>query len=281
MNISNNKKLQVEVEHQKAKSKIIGFVPTMGALHQGHLSLVNFAYQYCDTVIVSIFVNPTQFNNSNDLEKYPRNFDQDIQLLRDNNRNTIVYTPCVSDVYGAHVEAEDFDFGTIVTHMEGEYRQGHFNGVGTVLKRLFTIIKPHKAFFGEKDFQQLQLVKRLVEITQQPVEVIGCPTMRKENGLAESSRNYRLTTAELNDAGLIYQSLLTAKQMLETESISSIKKAVITLFEDQDTLTLEYFEIVPVSTLVPAEVKEKNKTYRAFIGAYIRDVRLIDNLALN
>lgn len=281
MNISTNTALQEQIQDLKAHKKIIGLVPTMGALHEGHLSLVNFAYQYCDVVVVSIFVNPTQFNNSGDLEKYPRNFEKDYQLLISNNPKTIVYTPSINHVYGEDVKAEDFDFGSIVSYMEGQYRQGHFNGVGTVLKRLFAIVKPHKAFFGEKDFQQLQLVKKLVEITQQPVEVIGSPTLRMSNGLAESSRNYRLTPAEVEEASLIYKALSQAKTMFNDFSINEIKSSIQDLFEDHQLLELEYFEVAPTSTLIPAQTKKTHLNYRAFIAAYIRDVRLIDNLALN
>lgn len=281
MNITDNKALQQELQPLKALNKIIGLVPTMGALHQGHLSLVNFAFQYCDVVVVSIFVNPTQFNNASDLEKYPRNFDKDEHMLHQNNPQTIVYTPKVKDVYKNEITATKFDFGSIVKHMEGTYRHGHFNGVGTVLQKLFDIVKPDKAFFGEKDFQQLQLVKKLVKITGQKIDVMGCPTLRMKNGLAESSRNYRLTPAEMNKASLIYEALTQAKHMFSQHSISEIKAEVETIFKNDDTLSLEYFEIAPADSLIPSKNKENAINYRGFIAAYIRDIRLIDNLALN
>jgi len=273
--------LQHLLKEFKKEGKTIGLVPTMGALHEGHISLIDFAYSYCDKVVVSIFVNPTQFNNATDLEKYPRNTEKDAEFLRAHQSETIVFTPEVSEVYSDKVETESFDFGSIIKHMEGEFRTGHFDGVGSVLKRLFNIVHPDKAFFGEKDFQQLQAVKKLVEITGQDIEIIGCPTSRNEFGLAQSSRNFRLNSDELKEAELIYKALSKAKRMFESNSIETIEHEVKTMFKQHPSLELEYFNIVKTKDLIPTQHKETGENYRAFIAAYLSEVRLIDNMAIN
>jgi len=170
----------------------IGFVPTMGALHKGHLSLIKKAKKENDIVVVSIFINPTQFDNSEDLKKYPKTLDKDLELLKSVNCD-YVFTPNVSEVYQDDISANSFDFGGIENEMEGKFRKGHFDGVGTIVKRLFEIVKPNKAYFGEKDFQQLQIIKKLTEIENLPIEIIGCKIFREKDGLAMSSRNTRLT----------------------------------------------------------------------------------------
>ena len=281
MVIDSKLSLQHVLEEFKKEGKTIGLVPTMGALHEGHISLIDFAYSYCDKVVVSIFVNPTQFNNAKDLEKYPRNTKKDAEFLRAHQPETIVFTPEVSEVYSDKVESESFDFGSIIQYMEGEFRTGHFDGVGSVLKRLFNIVNPDKAFFGEKDFQQLQAVKKLVEITGQDIEIIGCPTSRNEFGLAQSSRNFRLNSEELKEAELIYKALSKAKRMFESNSIESIEHEVKTMFQQHPAMELEYFNIVKTKDLVPTQDKETGENYRAFIAAYLSEVRLIDNMAIN
>ncbi|MCH8534186.1 MAG: pantoate--beta-alanine ligase [Flavobacteriaceae bacterium] len=263
------------------KNQIIGLVPTMGALHDGHLALVEHAYKDCDYVVVSIFVNPTQFNNSSDLQKYPRNLEADVSLLHQQNSKTIVFTPSIEEIYKEGVVAETFDFGSITKFMEGEFRQGHFDGVGTIIKHLFNIVQPHKAYFGEKDYQQLSLIKKLVEITKQPVEIIGSPTYRETSGLAKSSRNKRLDEQQLEVATLLHRSLLYAKNNFNKLSISEIKEKVKGLFDQEKRLDLEYFEFAAVDDLIPTEDKVENKKYRAFIAAVINDVRLIDNISVN
>lgn len=281
MVINSKTTLQETLEIHKKEGKTIGLVPTMGALHNGHLSLVNYAYSHCDRVIVSIFVNPTQFNNASDLEKYPRNVFDDAEFLKAHNPETIVFTPEVKDIYTEKIESESFDFGNLVKYMEGEFRTGHFNGVGSVLKRLFEIVKPDKAFFGEKDYQQLMVVKKLVEITKQDVEIIGCPTSRNEFGLAQSSRNFRLDKTQLKEAELIYKALITSKSMFPKNSIETIEKEVEQMFAKHPTFELEYFSIVKEEDLVPTKTKEIKEKYRAFIAAFLGEVRLIDNMAIN
>lgn len=272
--------LQETLEIAKKEGNTIGLVPTMGALHEGHLSLINFAYSQCDKVVVSIFVNPTQFNNASDLEKYPRNVSKDAEFLKTHNPETIVFTPEVKEIYSGKVESEAFEFGDFVNFMEGEFRTGHFDGVGSVLKRLFEIVKPDKAFFGEKDYQQLRVVKKLVEITGQNVEIIGCPTSRNEFGLAQSSRNYRLNAAQLKEAELIYKALTKAKTMFSSNSVESIEKEIKQMFEAQPSFELEYFSIVKEKDLIPTKTKDPKEHYRAFIAAFLGEVRLIDNMAL-
>lgn len=280
MVIKSKESLHKTLEIHKNKEKTIGLVPTMGALHDGHLALIDFAYKFCDVVVVSIFVNPTQFNNSSDLEKYPRHVEKDAAFLKKHNSKTLVFTPNVEEVYVDGLKSESYDFGSIVDHMEGEFRAGHFDGVGSVLKRLFTIVSPDKAFFGEKDYQQLIAVKTLVNITGQKVEVIGCPTNRNEFGLAQSSRNFRLSDTQLKEGELIFEALSKAKSMFHDYSILDIEREVNKKFQ-QSTLKLEYFSIVKTKDLIPTTTKEPKEAYRGFIAAFLGDVRLIDNMALN
>lgn len=273
--------LQQHVSYLKHEGKTIGFVPTMGALHKGHLSLVSRAAAACDAVVVSIFINPTQFDNPADLEKYPRTLKSDLALLQDFNQDLILFTPNPSEIYGEKVEARHFDFDGLEQVMEGKYRSGHFNGVGTVVKRLFEIVKPDKAFFGEKDFQQLQIIKKLNEKGKLGIEVIGCPIDREETGLARSSRNERLNLKTRAEAGFIYQILLQVKEKFGTENAFYIKNWVEKQFEKNPFLKLEYFEIADSNTLMSEEEPKPDFKYRAFIAAYAEEVRLIDNLALN
>ncbi|SDG38875.1 pantoate--beta-alanine ligase [Psychroflexus sediminis] len=280
MVINSKKSLQETLEIAKKEGNTIGLVPTMGALHEGHLSLINFAYSQCDRVVVSIFVNPTQFNNAADLEKYPRDLSKDAEFLKTHNPETIVFTPEIKEIYSDEVKSESFEFGNFVNFMEGEFRTGHFDGVGSVLKRLFDIVKPDKAFFGEKDYQQLRVVKKLVEITGQPVEIVGCPTSRNKFGLAQSSRNFRLSDSQLKEAELIYEALTRAKKMFSTNSVETIEKEVEQLFQAHPSFELEYFSIVKEKDLIPTKTKESEENYRAFIAAFLGEVRLIDNMAL-
>lgn len=270
------------VQEIKKNSQTVGLVPTMGALHEGHLSLIRKAEEHCDRVVISIFVNPTQFNNASDLEKYPRTLEEDIQLLEQNFNDLIIFTPTEKEIYGENIESEKFEFGPLAKQMEGKYRDGHFDGVGTILKRLFDVVQPDKAFFGEKDYQQLLIVKKLVELTQQEVEIIGCPISREENGLARSSRNKRLNAEEIDKASFIYKTLQEAKGQFGTDNALLLKEKIENSFkENQDFLELEYFEISEANTLEPISGFNKNTKYRAFVAAFANDVRLIDNIALN
>jgi pantoate--beta-alanine ligase len=265
----------------KHKEGIIGLVPTMGALHEGHLSLIRQAASVCDWVVVSIFINPTQFDKPLDLQNYPQTLDEDIALLRELNLNIVVFSPTASELYDDKIEAEDFDFDGVELEMEGKHRIGHFDGVGTVVKKLFELIQPEKAFFGEKDFQQLQIIKKLIEKTGLPVEIIGCPIYRESSGLARSSRNERLSNEMRQQASFIYQTLLKAKEKFGTESANQISDWVEYEFKNHPFLKLEYFEIAESNSLKTVQNKQLDTPYRAFIAVYAGEVRLIDNIALN
>ena len=263
------------------KNGTIGFVPTMGALHQGHISLVKQALAENDWVVVSIFVNPTQFNNSTDLEKYPRTPKEDLALLEKIDARLIVYLPAVSDLYGQSVAARAYDFGGLELGMEGKHRQGHFNGVATVVSKLLGIVGPHTAYFGEKDFQQLQIVKQLVALEKLPVKISGCPILREENGLAMSSRNKRLSDVQYQEAALIHKTLKEVRDKFSDTSLAELHALVAERFLRNPHLELEYFEIANEDTLQPAREKHSGSKYRAFIAAYAGEVRLIDNMPLN
>lgn len=265
----------------KQSKKSIGFVPTMGALHKGHLSLVEEALMHNDVVVVSIFVNPTQFNNQNDLKHYPRTLEKDVELLKTIKGDIIIYAPSIEDVYQENVKSEEFDFGGLEYEMEGQFRKGHFNGVGTIVKRLFEIVKPDNAYFGEKDFQQLLIIKKLVKTNKIPVNVVGCKIHREKNGLAMSSRNERLKPKYKLAAPFIYKTLKTAKKKFGIKSANKVTEWVKQQFEGHHLLQLEYFTIADVETLKPVKRKSKQKKYRAFIAVYADDIRLIDNIALN
>ena len=262
-------------------NQTLGLVPTMGALHNGHLSLVKKALSENDRVVVSIFVNPTQFDNEEDLDKYPRSLENDIQLLKKLSEEIIVFAPSIDDVYESQVRSKAYEFDGLDKMMEGKFRTGHFEGVGTIVELLLRIISPDKAYFGEKDFQQLQIIKKLVKTQNLPVEIIGCPIERESHGLAMSSRNERLSQEMRQKAGFIYEILQTAKTKFGTKSAKSIVDWVISQFENQKDFRLEYFSISDEETLNPILKKENNRKYRAFIAVYANEVRLIDNLRLN
>ena len=271
------------IQSFKKEGLIVGLVPTMGALHQGHLSLVEHALAECDKVVVSIFVNPTQFDNSNDLETYPRNLENDVTSLSTVSNELIIFNPAASEIYENGVLSKHFTFGGLEHHMEGKYRKGHFDGVGTVVKKLLEIVSPTKAFFGEKDFQQLQIIRHLVHQYQLNIAIVGCPIEREASGLARSSRNEKLSPKQRENAGFIYQVLLQVKEQFGTKNASDISDWVKARFEENKALRLEYFEIANSTTLngVEQQNMEGGEKYRAFIAAYSGEIRLIDNLALN
>ncbi len=278
---SDKTKIKNYVNGKKDKGFAFGFVPTMGALHKGHLSLVEEALSNNDYVVVSVFVNPTQFDNEEDLEKYPRALDRDVALLETISSAILVYAPSVEDIYDGNTKAEHFSFDGLEFEMEGKFRQGHFDGVGTIVKRLFEIVTPNNAYFGEKDFQQLAIVKKLVQKHEIPVDVIGCKIHREDSGLAMSSRNERLKPEYKKAAPFIYKTLKAAKVKFGTKSAKEVTDWVERQFAKHDLLKLEYFTIADVETLKPVKRKSKTKNYRAFVAAYADDIRLIDNIALN
>nr|WP_294927328.1 pantoate--beta-alanine ligase [uncultured Flavobacterium sp.] len=265
----------------KTANSTIGFVPTMGALHQGHLALMQRSLKENDDTVVSIFVNPTQFNNPEDLEKYPRTLDEDVKKMRGLSDKMILYAPSVDDIYEGNTISQSFDFDGLENQMEGKFRPGHFNGVGTIVKRLFEIVLPTNAYFGEKDFQQLQIVKKMVEKNNLPVHVVGCPIFREENQLAMSSRNERLTSEERKEAAIIYKTLTEAKEVFNTKGPQETIEFVENSFKENETFDLEYFVIADESTLLPIEYKINDKKYRAFIAVFVNSIRLIDTISLN
>lgn len=263
------------------QNKAIGFVPTMGALHEGHLSLLEKSLMQNDITVMSIFVNPTQFNNAEDLEKYPRTLEKDVEKMSIVSQKIIVYAPSVSDIYEGNTISKSFDFDGLELQMEGKHRPGHFDGVGTIVKRLFEIIKPNRAYFGEKDFQQLQIVKKLVSKYKIPVDIIGCSIFREKSGLAMSSRNERLSVEARKKAAVIYEILTKAKEIFQNGSSKETIRFVEISFKKYPEFELEYFEIADEETLLTVETKDTTKKYRAFIAVFIEKIRLIDNISLN
>ena len=259
--------------------KSIGFVPTMGALHEGHLSLIKKAQEKSDLVVVSIFVNPTQFDKSEDLVKYPRTLENDLKLLESVNCN-VVFTPTTKEVYGDAVESTSFTFDGLEHQMEGRFRDGHFDGVGTIVKRLFEIVKPTSGYFGEKDFQQLQIIKKMVEKHNIPINIIGCEIYREKDGLAMSSRNTRLTEEYRLAAPFIYKTIKKAKKKFKKNTAKKVINWVKKKFKKHPLLELEYFEIANEKTLKAITKKDDDEKYRGFIAVFAGKIRLIDNIKL-
>ncbi|MCM4171241.1 pantoate--beta-alanine ligase [Arenibacter sp. TNZ] len=280
MQLINTKKELQSYLSSLAKSKTIGLVPTMGALHLGHISLVKKSVSENDVTIVSIFVNPTQFNNKEDLDKYPDTLEADKSLLKAVSDEIIVFAPSAPEMYAGGIITKTYDFEGLENVMEGEFREGHFDGVGTIVEKLLRLTTPTSAYFGEKDFQQLQIIKKLVKITNLPIKIIGCPIVRESNGLAMSSRNERLPKELRQEASHIYKTLKTAKQKFGTKSANFVMEWVENEFKTYPNLKLEYIKIADVNQLKPVIRKNKNLKYRAFIAVYAGEVRLIDNIAL-
>ena len=279
MKVLKSKKTLIDyVERQREMGKKIGFSPTMGALHQGHLSLYKAAKKENDEVISSIFVNPTQFNNPDDFQKYPKTLEKDIVLLEKAGVDA-VYVPNVEEMYPDGLNSKKYDFDGLENEMEGKYRPGHFDGVGTIVEELFRQVQPHNAYFGEKDYQQLAIIKKMVEKTKLPVKIHGVPTLREEDGLAMSSRNVRLTETQRKEATIIYETLTKVKEWFKVLSVEEIKLRVLEIFRNSN-FELEYFVIADEKTLKETDYFYKDKNYRAFIVAYADTVRLIDNMHL-
>jgi len=272
------KSIQQKINSLK-KETTIGFVPTMGALHRGHLSLIEKAKEENDIVVVSIFVNPTQFDKHEDLVNYPKTIDTDLSMLKSVFCD-YVFTPTAEEIYSNNIQSASFNFDGLEHQMEGKFRAGHFDGVGTIVKRLFEIVKPHKSYFGEKDFQQLQIIRKMVEKHQVPVKIIGCDIFREKDGLAMSSRNTRLTNEHRSAAPFIYKTLKQAKIEFGTKNAVEVIQWVENEFKKQPLLELEYFEIAQEETLLPIKNKIESQKYRAFIAVFAEKIRLIDNISL-
>jgi pantoate--beta-alanine ligase len=261
------------IENFKQDGKTIGLLPTMGALHQGHLSLAKRAKAENDVLICSVFVNPIQFNNKEDLEKYPRDLERDIKLLEEINCD-VVFAPSAEEVYAEEPEFT-YSFGSLENVLEGPQRPGHFNGVATIVHKLFNWSKADRAYFGEKDFQQVAIVKDLVRQFSIPIEIVECPIYRDEDGLATSSRNVRLSPEARAIAPKIHEILLKSASLMKTLSISQVKGYVEGEFKMRKEFTLEYFEIVDAKTLQPVTLKGDNKIVGC-VAVWLDGVRLID-----
>lgn len=271
-----------ELQQQLAESGkcgTIGFVPTMGALHAGHLSLVRNAMEENEMVVVSIFVNPTQFNDPKDLQRYPRDIEADLKLLEPTGCD-LVFAPEPEEIY-PEPDTRKFDFGKLETVMEGKHRPGHFNGVAQVISKLFRIVKPDKAYFGQKDFQQLAIIKQLVKQLQLPIEIVACPIIREESGLAMSSRNQLLSAVERENAAIINKTLQAAKKLSAKKSVQELTEWVTETINKNPLLYVEYFEVVDDETLQPVKSWKDSGTKIGCIAAYCGKIRLIDNIVLN
>ncbi|WP_419868612.1 pantoate--beta-alanine ligase [Chryseobacterium sp. CT-SW4] len=279
--LKNKKNLLDFVERNKEMGKRIGFAPTMGALHNGHLSLYEEARKENDLVISSIFVNPTQFNNAEDLEKYPRNMERDILILEKSGLVDAVYIPEVTDIYPEKTESQHYDFDGLENEMEGKSRPGHFDGVGTVVEELFRQVQPDNAYFGEKDYQQLAIIKKMVEKKKLPIKIKGVPIYRADNGLALSSRNQRLSEERREAAKIIYETLIKVNDWFRVITIPEIKERVADIIDEQRGMQLEYFLIADEDTLKETDFFYKDKNFRAFIVVVVDGVRLIDNMHLD
>lgn len=274
---SENEKLTPTIVELKNQNKTIGFIPTMGALHDGHMSLVKASKEQNDYTVVSIFVNPTQFNNPDDLAKYPRTEEKDKELLIKNGCD-FLYIPTISDLYLENEKAKHYDFGTIDQVMEGKSRPGHFDGVATIVSKLLRIVQPTNAYFGEKDFQQIRIIQEMVKQENLNVNIIPMPIFRADTGLALSSRNARLNDKQVNEAPFIYKILTEAVNLKKQgKEIDEVKKNVEDSFNNSP-FKLEYFEITYEETLLPITNFSDSKNIRGFIVAYAGDIRLIDNI---
>lgn len=268
--------LRVELDVLRKAGKKIGFVPTMGALHEGHASLVRRAVEENDIVVVSDFVNPTQFNDKNDLLKYPRTLEADCELLQKEG-TAFVFAPSVEEIY-PEPDTRQFSYAPLDTVMEGKFRPGHFNGVCQVVSKLFMIVEPDKAYFGEKDFQQLAIIREMVKQMHFPLEIVGCPIVREEDGLALSSRNARLSEEQRQQALNISKTLFASKEYAATHSVAETQKFVEDSIASSEGLELEYFELVDGTTL--QKISDWNETDYVVgcITVFCGEVRLIDNI---
>lgn len=271
--------LRRRVEEEKQCGRSVGLVPTMGALHAGHVSLIDRARKENDIVVVSVFVNPTQFNNPEDLRTYPRTEEADCEKMT-NASVDIAFIPSVEEVY-PEPDTRVFDLGAVAEVMEGPMRPGHFNGVAQIVSKLFDMVQPHRAYFGEKDFQQIAVIRRMVELEGFNIEIIDCPIMRENDGLAMSSRNVRLTTSQRQIAPAIHKALVASLEYALTHTVEETKQRVINEINSQPEMEVEYYEIVDSLTMQPIANWEDSKCPVGCITVYCGEVRLIDNIKYN
>jgi len=268
------------LEQYRKRGEQVGFVPTMGALHEGHISLIKASLKDNKVTVCSIFVNPTQFNDKNDLARYPRMPEKDARLLEDNGCD-VLFLPAVEEMYPNGPLKESFDFGHLDKILEGAHRPGHFNGVAQVVKRFFEIVTPDKAFFGSKDYQQVMIVKALIRQLRLPIELVACPILREPDGLAMSSRNALLTKEERKLAGLIPGMMQQAAQLATELGIAAAKAYVAEQVSQHELMKLDYYEICDADTLEILNDLPKGKKAVALIALFTGRIRLIDNLAVN
>jgi pantoate--beta-alanine ligase len=263
------------------KKVALGFVPTMGALHAGHLSLVKRAVTENPLTVVSIFVNPTQFNKTSDLQNYPRTLNEDLKSLLPHSDSIVVFAPSAEELYGSTIQTQSYNFGTLDKFMEGASRENHFQGVATIIEKLFSVVAPQKAYFGEKDFQQLQIVRALTHEKKWPITIVGCPIVREPNGLAMSSRNLLLSEDDKNEAKYLYKTLQWAVEKVGKIPLANIKEKIQKDFLNRAAFHLDYFCIANTQNLIPVEKISPGIKYRAFIAAYFKQIRLIDNMPIS
>ncbi len=266
--------LQAYIKEKAAKS--VGFVPTMGALHDGHISLITRCVAENDLCVASVFVNPTQFNDKADLERYPRTPEADCAMLQAAGCD-VVFMPTVQEMYPEE-DTRQFNFGSLETVMEGKYRPGHFNGVAQIVSKLFDAVQPHKAYFGEKDFQQVAIIRAMVEQLNYPIEIIACPIIREESGLARSSRNTLLTNDQRKKAALIAEVLTKSTTFVHSKSVSATIDWIEEQFKDDAEFRMDYYEIVDGNSLQPVQNWEDSEFIVGCIAVYCGKIRLIDNI---
>jgi pantoate--beta-alanine ligase len=269
--------LIVHINRLKDLGSTIGFVPTMGALHQGHLSLLEKSCSNNNVTVVSIFINPTQFNKSSDLSTYPKNLEADCRLLKKISDEILVFAPDSNEMYGHRLYTKSYNFNGLDKYMEGKFRGNHFEGVATIVEILLDTIKPDSAYFGKKDFQQLQIIKTL----ENNVTIVGCETQREKSGLALSSRNNKLSSYSKDLASNIYKNLIFIKSNISNYSIEDLIKTVTYNINSFDQMNLEYLIVADEDKLVPTNSIKFKKKYRVFISVFVDGIRLIDNIALN
>lgn len=278
--LTNINSLNQLLENSRVSNKSIGFVPTMGALHEGHLSLVKLAQKDCDVVVCSIFINPTQFNDSNDLENYPITIEEDIKLLEEQSCD-ILFLPNVTEMYPQGLNTKQYLLNGIDKVLEGRKRPGHFDGVCTIVHRLFSIVKPNTAYFGEKDFQQVAVIRQMVNSLSLPIQIKTGKTIREKDGLAKSSRNTLLSTTQRKKATYVYASLQKIKSLYGKVDCTQLKEMIKDDVNQVQDMQLDYVEIVNPHSFRPLQGKGTKEDAVALMAVFLGKVRLIDNLSLN